>query len=268
MDTVGGTAAVAVVGHGAHSLQLPAEAPPVPAEAPPGSLDGFDQISAARRLSVLEADKELVNRLMWRGYTGPEWRSFAAALAEYGFQVIRVWVLNGVIFRRCEQKGIAGLWPVPRDSDDSTELACETVSEGIRAFRKKVLIPGRWDPTRGATLKTFFIGQCLFQFPNVYRRWMRESQPVVVDQNSLAEELATARTLAAPVPMVAELRRALQRLSPDSPQAMEALVEMGYSQGEISELLGTTLRAVESKLYRHRRRNADSERTISNRSSD
>jgi hypothetical protein len=28
---------------------------------------------------------------------------------------------------------------------------------------------GKWDHTRGASLRTFFIGQCLFQLANVYR---------------------------------------------------------------------------------------------------
>jgi len=31
-----------------------------------------------------------------------------------------------------------------------------------------------WDPARGAQLTTYFIGQCLFQYPNVFRRWQNE----------------------------------------------------------------------------------------------
>jgi hypothetical protein len=29
-----------------------------------------------------------------------------------------------------------------------------------------------WDHRRGATLRTYFIGQCLIRFPNIYRRWL------------------------------------------------------------------------------------------------
>jgi len=31
----------------------------------------------------------------------------------------------------------------------------------------------KWDPSKGATLRTYFIGQCLIRFANVYRGWWR-----------------------------------------------------------------------------------------------
>jgi hypothetical protein len=33
------------------------------------------------------------------------------------------------------------------------------------------LLANRWDPKKGASIKTFFIGQCLIRFVNVYNRW-------------------------------------------------------------------------------------------------
>jgi Sigma-70, region 4 len=229
-----------------HALQLPA--------VPQASLDEFAGTEAARRLALLEADRELVHRLMWRQYQGPEWRRFAAALAEYGVQVVRAWVHSGLIFVRCKQKRVGTLKSVPRSSDDSTELAGETVSEALHAFRAKVLIPAIWDPTRGATLKTYFIGQCLFQFPNVYRRWVREDQHINMNDGAFAQELAARCTPPAPAHVLIELSRLLHGATCDSPEILEALVEMGHSQAEIAELVGTTLRAVESRLYRYRKR--------------
>jgi hypothetical protein len=114
---------------------------------------------------------------MWSGYEGPHWRRFADVLAGYGVQVIRSWVVNGKIFLRCREKGIGLNWGLKRTADDAQELANETVARAVVAFREKVLIPRCWTPEKGASLKTFFVGQCVFQFPNVYRAWEVETYP-------------------------------------------------------------------------------------------
>jgi hypothetical protein len=102
-------------------------------------------------------------------------------------------------------------------------------------------------------LKTFFIGQCLFRFANVYHRWTRENQQANVDQTALREGLLDLRTRPAAAPVAADLSMAVGRLKERSAQQIEAMIAMGYDQSEIAELWNTTLRAIESKLYRHRR---------------
>jgi hypothetical protein len=148
----------------------------------------FDQDPAARRLQLLAADRALVDSLMLQGYAGPEWIRFTRALAEYGYPVMRAWVFTGAIFLRCAEKGIGRL---PRtnttfDGTDAAEIAGETVAEAIKHFRDRVLIPGRWDMTRGASLNTFFVGQCILRFPNVYRRWYREGRDQLLARSDLA----------------------------------------------------------------------------------
>jgi DNA-directed RNA polymerase specialized sigma24 family protein len=233
-------------GQTAQALQLHAAAS--------SDLAEFSDSDAARRLAVLEADKELVNRLMWAQYQGPEWRRFTEVLAQYGLQVMRAWIQSGVIFTRCSEKGFGGLKPSNHSMDDANGIAGETVAQAISAFRRNVLVPARWDPTKGASLKTFFVGQCLLQFSNVYRRWVRETQPAPINRELLAQELASAGSLPAPGHVRALLITTLEKLTEDSPEVIEALIEMGYDQVEIAELLHTTRRAIESKLYRHRRR--------------
>ncbi len=44
----------------------------------------------------------------------------------------------------------------------------------LNKFRDTVLRRHRWDSTRGATIKTYFIGQCLIHFSNIYRSWIAE----------------------------------------------------------------------------------------------
>lgn len=213
-------------------------------------LGEFADSRASNNLAKLEADRELVNQLMWDGYSGASWTRFATALAEYGVQVIRAWALSGQVFLKCEQKGIGKLPVRERTADDALELACETVAEAIEAFRRKVLIPGVWDPTKGASLRTFFIGQCLFRFPNVYRFWFREGRRLKVSDVTAERVMGSAPAS----PLVGtQLARALTELDPSSPKLLEAYTAMGYEQAEIAEILGTTQRAVQSKLFRSRK---------------
>lgn len=47
-------------------------------------------------------------------------------------------------------------------------------------------------PGRGATLRTFFIGQCLFRFANVYKRWEGEIRRSSIWTSTEDEDLLTA----------------------------------------------------------------------------
>jgi len=229
-----------------------------PADVDPNELAEFAGTEAARRMDRLAADRELVLQLALRKYEGPEWDMFAAALAEYGYQVIAAWTRSGIIFGKCNAKGL-GLRTnaeVLRSADDAKELAGETVALAIRAFRDKVLIAGRWDPTRGASLKTFFIGQCIFQFPNTFRRWVAEQDTMPVDAATVGRELEL-QTPRRSTELMAEFARAIEslgKLPADHPTRLKVLMEMGYTQREIADLLDTTEKAIEMKIYRKRRR--------------
>jgi hypothetical protein len=221
-----------------------------------GDLERFADCPPARRLAVLEADAELVTGLMLRGYAGRPWAKFANALAEYAVEVLRAWIASGAIFAKCRAKGVRGLGALQlhaRDDDDAIEIAGMTVAVALVAFREKVLIPGRWRPDRGASLKTFFIGQCLFQFPDAYRQWAREMHGVPLDLQANVGDLALVHPPAAPTSVVAELRRHLRVLAHDEAPALNVMVEMGFSHNEIAATTGQTPKAVELKIYRLRK---------------
>ena len=116
-------------------------------------------------------------RLSVEGFEGEAWDKVAAALIDYGFQVMRAWVVTGEVFKKMTEKGRVYRDPprsgIPRD--DALMLAEDTVADAIVNFRDRVLKRGIWDPSRGANLTTFFIGNCLlYQFPNLYRRWHQD----------------------------------------------------------------------------------------------
>lgn len=134
-----------------------------------------DEQEDHERAERLAADQQLYEALGRVGFQGPNWDRFADTLARYGFPRVRAWVLTMRIFHESAKKGVkgptgAGRGGRPFTDDDADQLADDTVTAAIIAFRDKVLVPGRWSPSGGASLQSFFFQQCLFAFLNVYRR--------------------------------------------------------------------------------------------------
>lgn len=205
---------------------------------------------------------ELVSELILSGYTGPKYDRFANALAAYGFQVIRSWIRTGLILQRCREKGL-GLY-LPRGAtpelteEDIEDITQETLVKALRAFKDEVLVPGVWDHTKGATLKTYFIGQCLIRFANVYRTAVGR-----LGRQRLAEfHLPTEGALdnlkgTTPDPEMtqirrSEIRRAARQIKSPVTREILFLLSQGHTQAEVAEMLGLTIKAVESRLLRHR----------------
>lgn len=134
--------------------------------------------NAADRLDRLAADYELITGLAWGKFEGADYQYFANELAKYGLAVMRGWMRRRLILARCRERGFGGLPEPPLDAFDDPdvldELANETVAKALHHFREDVLLAGKWDHHRGASLRTYFIGQCLIRFANIYRQcWPR-----------------------------------------------------------------------------------------------
>jgi DNA-directed RNA polymerase specialized sigma24 family protein len=220
---------------------------------------------AAESLARREQDQEKLSSLALTGFTGPEYEIFAGELAAYGYPVILAWLRRGMIFKYCADRGR----PVrPTDTDrellaDSFEerlqLALETVAAALTFFRTHVLVGKRWSYDGGATLTTYFVGACLFAFPNVFRKWQGEQRrwrggvniemlncpdgsPTANHPGSDPADIAAAR---------ATVRDELNAMPPDT-RAAAALILDDLTFAEAGALLGTTERGIEGRLYRYR----------------
>jgi DNA-directed RNA polymerase specialized sigma24 family protein len=225
-------------------------------------LDDYNHTAASRALDArLAADQDLITTLGLQGYAGTDYAVFEIELAKYGMAVIGGWIRRGVIYERCRARGFGGL-PAPlgdslRDRDTIDELACETVAKALVHFRNDVLLKNRWISTGGATLKTFFIGQCLIRFANVYRAWHANEQQrhVLVDPHE-AFDLSDEQ-LAGPEERVINLREVDRGMGyVKDPRLKEAMVLMaaGMTQAEVSVHLGVSVKTVERMLANHRDR--------------
>lgn len=212
-----------------------------------------------------QADRELVERLS-PGFRGPAWARFAEELARYGLGVMGAWLTNGEIFEQCRRKGCpCGPAPPGWSRHDRSDLACDTVGEAIRAFRQRALIEEQWDPDGGASLATYFIGTCIYAFPNSLRRWKARQQSATAEE---PVEPGSAAFIQLPGPTDVEAHvlnklaftEGIAAIRDARTRTAVVLQAQGYTLAEIADLLSAgedtvvTVRAVEGLLRRHRRR--------------
>lgn len=203
----------------------------------------------------LAGDLDLYNTLALTQFSGADYEYFANELARYGLAVIGSWVRSGLIYGKCRDRGLGGLaapeWDL--DAQDVDELTNLTVGLAVVKFRETVLLKKKWDPRKGASLRTFFIGQCLIRFANIYRTWCGQQQRARATEE-LADEMH---------PHVRPHDRALDdmlaqtELAQVEDRRLQSAVlwtAAGWRQWEIARELGVSEKTVERMLANHRQR--------------
>jgi DNA-directed RNA polymerase specialized sigma24 family protein len=185
------------------------------------------------------------------------WDQVREDLAEYAHPVLSVWIGNGTIFGRVRHIAHIALHSaqdLSRDPDAATELAGTTVAVSLKAFHQ-ALRADAWKPGRGASLGTFFVGHCLFHFPNEYRRWVREHRTGLAPGNPLdiaSVDIQDPR--ADPAYHTALYLDALALLAraPGKTRTALAYSAMGYSHTDIAKIEKGTPKSVEMLIRRYR----------------
>ena len=207
------------------------------------------------------ADAALLDKLSVEDFAGPGWDRFVDVLAEYGCAVLTAWTVTGAIDAHILRQARIRLEkpPVEITQEDAEDLAAETVADALGRFRDQVLAVGRWDPRRGASLATFWIGFCLLRFPDVYRRWLtaqsRWNRALQNADGYRTHWLEPSPTdPAQQVVLDEEVAEALASVSVEATRQILQLKAAGYSHEEIAELVGCSVKSIESRLDRHWRR--------------
>lgn len=217
----------------------------------------------------LRYDEELVLTLQLYQWTDEAWGLFADWIAGYGYNVITGWIFNKAIYSKMSNIGR----PITRcpdewlDEHEVTGLAQDTVAAAIAEFRR-LLMGNVWDAGKGASLRTYFVGQCLRQFANIYRSWHLAKER----EGKLRGDL-TVDDIHAPDPVEVVARRAeAERVLHQMPETTARIFEMHaqeFTHAEIADELGlTNAKAVENIIRRekakwnpqHRERNASAPR--------
>lgn len=220
-------------------------------------------MSSEEHLERLRNDIDTVLQLQLQSWSDEAWEPVAEALAEYGFGVIKGWMHTGQIFAEVARTGYGALPGCPRawlDDDTIEELTGETVAKALNYFKFGVLMKNKWDATKGASLATFFVGQCKFQFANVYNFWLndRADQQNLVSYDESPTMLPPASDSPSDQLMTATAAQAvLDRLSsPVARQVFWKKFVLGHSYQEIAESTAEIkdAKAAENLVYREKRR--------------
>lgn len=211
------------------------------------------------------AEAELVAMLAERKFQGVLWERFANELGVAGLAVLTPWIATGRIFRELRRKGIRCRGPVGGAGLDPDQLASETVARAINPFRDKILTSEQWNPHGDARLRTLFVTQCLFQFPNVYREWLRATHRHREEWSVDAEVLARVEEQSRGDPGAGSSRddpeaAAISRQEcewmldalPDRLRAVIQLVVRGHTFKDAARLLGEDYRPLQEALRRIR----------------
>jgi hypothetical protein len=214
-------------------------------------------------LSQHEADLASVARVSHAGFRGPVFDSFINGLYKYAWPVMLDAIRTGSIVTIQ-----TGLPPrsIPSDerqllhdsSPEREDLALASIARAVPKFITS-LRNGRWDPARGRSLRTFFIGACAYAFWQEYDLWCAQRR----------KQLAAIRRLASadgePHGFTDELedrhdsqeavRLLLEKATKKSPE-LEAILRClltGMTAAEAASQLGYSARAVEGRLYQFRK---------------
>ncbi|MCT1817626.1 sigma-70 family RNA polymerase sigma factor [Corynebacterium propinquum] len=209
----------------------------------------------------LAGDRELYEVLREQGSQGRDYDDFEIELMGYGFACIKKWILTRELLSKCQEK----LRFVPAEEevrldlltpDETEEIAQDIVVEAVLGFRKDALVGGKWSPTGGASLKTFFVGRCLIEACKAMEQRARELERTTryiqeVEDAELLELPSRKMSLETQFELDDELRRVAGLLSAKELEVTR-LHAVGLSAKEIADRLGMFPRNVNKTLERTR----------------
>ncbi|WP_203941540.1 sigma-70 family RNA polymerase sigma factor [Spirilliplanes yamanashiensis] len=212
-----------------------------------------------------EADQALLVELAAGNFTGRAYERFENELAAYAMSVLRGWMHSGFIFKLTAARGFSlnpsgdELEELFRKSDAREELAIMTVALALPRFREQALVNGGWRLEGGASLSTYFMGACLYVFPNEVRkrRAQRKKWRLQDSGDPGTAPPPTEGRIDDPCVITVGNQRVCDDLGrvDDRTRAVLALTIDGYTQEEIVELLDeVSVRAIEGVLYRWRQK--------------
>ena len=210
-----------------------------------------------------EADLAAVERVRLADFRGPTYEAFIADLYRYAWPVMLDAIRTGSIVNI--HTGVARNG-IPSDErqllhDSSTEredLALASIARAVPKFTA-TLRAGRWDPAKGRSLRSFFIGACAYSFWHEYELWSAERRRqlrAIMGQVRLASK---ASVLAECLEDHHEYRQAVELLLAKARsrslelEAILLCLLSGMTAVEVAGKLGYSERAIEGRMRQFRK---------------
>lgn len=212
---------------------------------------GSAKPKASGASELIAVDREHWEDLQRDDFCGPRWEAFANVMARWAVPRIQGLMRTGRIFAECRYRGLAT--PQHRvlrlSDDDALSIANDTVAAALRAFRTAIR---KWDADGGASLRTYFFRACFMQFKSAYEKHLRFHARHA--HGPLPPSVPDASLASRPDDLF-DLRQRLQALPVRDRRILFALAA-GCSHRSIADEFGMTQKAVESWVYRFRKRTA------------
>ncbi|MEV7174058.1 hypothetical protein AB0O18_30710 [Streptomyces sp. NPDC093224] len=215
----------------------------------------------------LAADRALYARLRQRDFTGWEMDLLREDLWLYGWKCLSAWTKDGTIIEKCGERDIVvpNRWfeveTLRRRSDLRDEVVHTAVESAVRTFTEGYLRSGRWNPNRGATMRTFFLGTCMYAFRDAFRHWSGSYRRNLF---SAAHPLVQAELYSLnghgfgayedTTVFQETIRRIMENAGPEVRAICGCIWETKMTHKEIGDELGISSRAVEGHMRRLRAR--------------
>lgn len=217
------------------------------------------------QLQLIDTDALIVRRVRQAGQASREYIELSTTLLEVGVGALTNLRKNNLLFPTLRQRRIVVPRPPESWPKDAPRVIYLSVQGTVPSFMRRQIIEGGWDPTKGATLKTFFVTASLYGFVREYRIYYQEETgghhlEYSVDNVAL---LINHDQQYGPGPPEDPESTAVHRdtlrnvLPPDTdPDLLTILVRRSqhFTQKEIVDELGVSEEAISSRIGRFRQR--------------
>ncbi|MGI5506368.1 sigma factor-like helix-turn-helix DNA-binding protein [Lentzea sp. CA-135723] len=215
---------------------------------------GKPEIAHADRLA---ADAELCARFRASRCQCTEFREWARNLLVSTKQLLIAWCKRGLMFKKSQatpwpRSGSVRTW----DPEELSSLVNEVQARAFRLLRDRGINGGLWDPAKGASLRGYFLNGCVLVFAGRWKTWARHheawSQLEMHENISVHADIeledSTSYEFDA-LSLMGLLRRKLTNEQFD----VLAMAAEGYTNTEMSEILGRTPNTIAARLLRARK---------------
>ena len=214
----------------------------------------------ADRLTRSAADDEIVRKVREAGPGSIEYRYLADALRDLGVGTLFSLYGHGRLFAKLGSMGLKAPPPPSSFRENVPTLIHISVNCALDRFMHRQIIGDGWRSDRGASVRTFFVNTCVYQFSDEYRKFCAEEDTGLSASDLLLElERAGPRPdcrWVAPDPEDVAIKGAeiayLTRLMSERQRMVILLVAEGCTHKEVGEEIGMTADAVSMLLRRAR----------------
>jgi hypothetical protein len=221
-----------------------------------------DEEAHARRIAV-DAGRRATMQVEALGNKQTTWTTeVRPELWKYGVDVLPAKIIRAEIFTMMASLNVprgadvaAPSTGPPMTDEEAHDIASDVVLWALPRFYTVLL--KTWDPTCGASFKTFFIGKCCHGFPAVYRKWLRQRQKSrgLKSLEAIREEKAPIAIDKPEASAIAHMQITQYMEGADGvlEQRIAGLNALGWPHKAIADALGVTEKVVEYRLRKLRR---------------